>query len=259
MVDVEDVRVVAPQEVGRHPIDVPAVEEDDHAVDDVDRRLVEHALQRQEAILDRERKLLRRQEHDRVLAELAEDAVHGQKRAERIAVRALVGCEQEAIPPRRASATSAGEACCASVTGRSSRSRIEQLGEPHSALGSLVVVEGQGRGPLDPRLSGDPAWRTPCEELRPASVASRSASSPSTLTWTFAARRSGLVWTEVTVTNPIRGSSSSRRDRGSDHLPHELVTLLMRSVGMVAATIARHCRRPAAISRGGPRCSAGRA
>ena len=53
------------------------------------------------------------------------------------------------------------------------------------------------------------AWRTPCEERRPASVASRSSSSPSTLTKTRAERRSGLVSTAVTVTNPMRGSWSS--------------------------------------------------
>src|SRR5215211_1160934 len=51
--------------------------------------------------------------------------------------------------------------------------------------------------------------RTPWEDRRPARLASRSASPPSTLTYTRAERRSGLVSTEVTVTNPIRGSSSS--------------------------------------------------
>src|SRR6185312_16544053 len=42
-----------------------------------------------------------------------------------------------------------------------------------------------------------------------SSVASRSVSSPRTLTKTFAVRRSGLVSTPVTVTNPRRGSESS--------------------------------------------------
>src|SRR4051794_3365104 len=50
---------------------------------------------------------------------------------------------------------------------------------------------------------------TPWEERNPSSVASRSSSSPSTLTYTLAVRRSGLVSTEVTVTKPIRGSLNS--------------------------------------------------
>src|SRR3954452_16687333 len=53
------------------------------------------------------------------------------------------------------------------------------------------------------------AWRKPADERRPASASSRSASSPRTLTKTRALRRSGLVSTPVTVTNPIRGSLRS--------------------------------------------------
>ena len=86
------------QEAHRHAVDVPAVEEDEDAVDDVDRRLVEDLLQGQEAVLDGQRELLRGQEHHRVLAEPGEDVVQGEQRAERVSVRALVGREQEAIP-----------------------------------------------------------------------------------------------------------------------------------------------------------------
>src|SRR4051812_7729337 len=50
------------------------------------------------------------------------------------------------------------------------------------------------------------AWRKPRDDVSPSSAAVRSASSPRTLTYTRAARRSGLVSTEVTVTNPMRGS-----------------------------------------------------
>jgi hypothetical protein len=91
------VGAVALEEVHRHPIDVAAVEEDDRAVDDVRRRLVEDLLERQEAVLDRERELLRGEEHDRVLAQLAEDLVQGEQRAQRIAVGPLVRGEQEAL------------------------------------------------------------------------------------------------------------------------------------------------------------------
>ena len=85
------------EEVDRHPVDVAAVEEDDGAVGHVGRRLVEDLLQRQEAVLDRQRELLRREEHHRVLAELGQQLVHAQQRAEGVAVGALVGGQQEAV------------------------------------------------------------------------------------------------------------------------------------------------------------------
>ena len=97
VVDVEDHGVVALQEVHGHAVDVPAVEEDDHPVHHVDRGLVEDLLEGQEPVLDGQRELLRREEHDRVLAELLEDLVHRQQRSERIPVRALVSREQEPI------------------------------------------------------------------------------------------------------------------------------------------------------------------
>src|SRR6476619_114485 len=50
------------------------------------------------------------------------------------------------------------------------------------------------------------AWRKPRECLRPAMASSRAASSPRTLTYTRALRRSGVVSTPVTVTKPMRGS-----------------------------------------------------
>ena len=69
----------------------------DGAVGHVGRRLVEDLLQRQEAVLDRQRELLRRHEHHRVLAELGEDLVQAEQRAEGVAVGALVGGQQEAV------------------------------------------------------------------------------------------------------------------------------------------------------------------
>src|SRR3954469_7866176 len=50
------------------------------------------------------------------------------------------------------------------------------------------------------------ACRKPREWRSPASASSRSSSSPSTLKYTRALRRSGLVSTPVTVTKPMRGS-----------------------------------------------------
>src|SRR5215210_5075555 len=60
--------------------------------------------------------------------------------------------------------------------------------------------------------------RTPWADSSPASVSARSSSPPSTETYTRAWRKSLLVSTEVTVTNPMRGSlmpSASRADTTS--------------------------------------------
>src|SRR5581483_5440702 len=53
------------------------------------------------------------------------------------------------------------------------------------------------------------AWRMPCADERPSSVARRRRSLPSTETNTVPSRRSGVTRTPVTVTSPIRGSFSS--------------------------------------------------
>src|SRR4051812_43710500 len=73
------------------------------------------------------------------------------------------------------------------------------------------------------------AWSTPCEEASPSSVAWRSGSSPSTLTYTRAWRRSGLVSTAVTVTNPIRGSFRPSAIRAESTSRTASLTRLMRS------------------------------
>jgi len=97
VVDVDLEVAVLAEEVDRHAVDVAAVEEDDRAVGHVGGRLVEDLLQRQEAVLDRQWELLRREEHHRVLAERRQQVVHPQQRAERVAVRALVGGQQKAL------------------------------------------------------------------------------------------------------------------------------------------------------------------
>src|SRR4051794_21836909 len=73
------------------------------------------------------------------------------------------------------------------------------------------------------------AWSTPWEEARPASVACLSPSSPSTLTYTRAWRRSGLVSTAVTVTNPMRGSFRPSAIRAESTSRTASLTRLMRS------------------------------
>jgi hypothetical protein len=98
MVDVQDLVGAVLQEVHGHAVDVAAVQEDDDSVGQIGGRLVEDLLERQEAILDRQRELLGGQEHHGVLAEPAEDLVHGEQRAERVAVGVLVGRQKETIP-----------------------------------------------------------------------------------------------------------------------------------------------------------------
>ena len=210
VVDVDAEVVARGEELDRHPVDVAAVEEDDRAVGHVGRRLVEDLLQRQEAVLDRQRELLRRHEHHRVLAELGQQVVHAEQRAERVAVGALVGGEQEAVAGAQLGGDpldlGGGDAGPRSSPSSSSSSSSR---DPHPLLDRRVVVEAQGRRPLHPRLGGDLATGSRrARSAGPSSVASRCSSSPSTLTCTLAARRSGLVSTEVTVTKPMRGRST---------------------------------------------------
>src|SRR5262245_36246644 len=80
---------------------------------------------------------------------------------------------------------------------------------PSATDGSYSKVSCGVRFILSSVASRD--WSTPCADSSPSSVSSRLRSLPSTLTKTFACRRSGDVSTPVTVTNPIRGSLSSPR------------------------------------------------
>ena len=165
VVDVEHPGAVALQELDRHPVDVAAVEEDERAVDDVGGRLVEDLLERQEAVLDRQRELLRREEHHRVLAELAEDVVHRQQRAERVAVGPLVGGEQEAVAAAQLldDLVEVGRRRRRSLLG--SLVVLEQPGEPHAAL---EARRRRGRSSVGVRLirvsRAIAACRMPCEE-----------------------------------------------------------------------------------------------
>ena len=134
-------------------------------------------------------------------------SMHRQQRAERVAVGVLVGGEQEALP-------------CADLVGARSSSVLTSSGR----LGHLGRAgERCGRRARRSRRSGRSASASASSAARAAIApggtrgtsaarrgsSSRSASPPSTLTYTRAVRRSGLVSTAVTVTNPIRGSFSS--------------------------------------------------
>ena len=79
------------------------------------------------------------------------------------------------------------------------------------AVDRLVVDELERRRPLHSQLAADRLLEEAVRGRQPRQRLARSASSPSTLTYTRAWRRSGLVSTEVTVTKPMRGSFSPRR------------------------------------------------
>ena len=75
---------------------VRAVDGDDNAVADVFRQVAPEALERHEPVLARERRRAR-EEHHGVLAELLERERRRDERAERVAVRVLVGRDEEAV------------------------------------------------------------------------------------------------------------------------------------------------------------------
>jgi hypothetical protein len=97
VVDVDDPRARALERVGGVAVDVPAVQEDDRAVPEVGRGLGDQAVELDEPVLVGQRELVGGHEHQRVLAQPAQQAVHADERAERVAVGVLVRGEQEAV------------------------------------------------------------------------------------------------------------------------------------------------------------------
>ena len=83
---------------GAHPLDVRAVERDEHALAGVGRELSPDAVEREERVLLR-RVGVAAEVHDDVLAEPLECVCEADDRAERVAVGVLVGDEQEALVP----------------------------------------------------------------------------------------------------------------------------------------------------------------
>src|SRR5207302_3699430 len=208
VVDVHDPRIRAAQELDRHPVHVPAVEEHHQAVLQVRGRLQEHVVEGHVTVLARERELVPRHEHHGVLAQLLQDQLHRAQRAEGVAIRVLVGGQEEL------------------VGGADLVEHLLLLGDhAHSPPpGSTSVSSSVMRIPV----SIESSWtnvsvgvrfmrssrpirccRKPLAECSPASAAARSGAPPRTLTNTRALRRSALVSTPVTLTNPMRGSLRS--------------------------------------------------
>ncbi len=99
MVDVHGERNLTDQRGGgAHPLDVRAVERDEHALVGVGRELSLDAVEREERVLLR-RVGVTAEVHDDVLAEPLERVREADDRAERVAVGVLVGHEQETLVP----------------------------------------------------------------------------------------------------------------------------------------------------------------
>ena len=87
-----------------------------------------------------------------------EQVVHAEQRAERVAVGALVGGEQEAVAARisrRHRLDALGHAGGVAHRALPLLVVVEQLGDAHAPLDGVVVVEGQGRRALHADLGGD--------------------------------------------------------------------------------------------------------
>jgi hypothetical protein len=116
VVDVEKVRARMPECLGRVALDVAAVQEHDRALVDVPGGLGHKPLQRQEAVLLRQRQVALGDEHEAVLADLGQDALHRHQRADGVAVGVLMGDDDELVG-------------------------VTQFGE-HSVAGGTVAVAG---------------------------------------------------------------------------------------------------------------------
>ncbi len=96
VIDVQQARAVA-QHARGVAVDVAAVEEHDGALGDVRGRLLDEAVEREQAVLERQRQIVRGDEHLAVLAERAQQPLHRDERAERVAVGVLVRGQHEAL------------------------------------------------------------------------------------------------------------------------------------------------------------------
>ena len=94
VVDVDQVRAVA-QDPCRVAVDVAAVKEHDRALRDVRGRRLDQALQAEDAVLERQRQIIRRDENLRVLAQLFQQSLHPHQRPQRVAVGTLVRGQHE--------------------------------------------------------------------------------------------------------------------------------------------------------------------
>ena len=92
-----------------------------------------------------------------------------------------------------------------------------------SAVDRVVVLERQRRGVLERQLGAIRALKVAVRERRPSSEAARTCSSPSTLTYTRAWRRSGLCLDSGNGHESNARVLQIFRNRVAQHRPHRLV------------------------------------
>ena len=163
VVDVEDVRLLALERAHRVAVDVAAVQEDDRALVEVGGQRALQAVELEEAVLVGQRELVGGHVHDRVLAQREQDAVHGDERAEGVAVGVLVRDEHEArgvaqlVEDLLARIGLDGAHACSSM------SAFQTL----RAFRGVVVEEGQRRRVLEAQLAADAALQEAVRGLQP--------------------------------------------------------------------------------------------
>ena len=233
VVDVEDVQPVGLEEVDRHAVDVAAVEEDDRPLGHVVGRGARQPLERPAAVLPRQRELVRRHEHQRVLAELLEDPVHRQQRAERVAVRVLVRGQQQLVRAAQLGQhlfMSGGDAHWSSS---SSVIRIPRSIDSSNTNCSVGVrfIRSSRRDCLLKQAMSRPQRR---QRLGALGLVAEHAHVYASVA------RSGLVSTEVKVTKPMRGSLSPSAIRAERTSRTASFTLRMRSKATLMQVLGRY-------------------
>ena len=160
--------------------------------------------------------------------------MHGEQRAERVAVGVLVRGEQELV--RAAQLLDDLVRSPVAMLIASSNSSVIRI--PRSIDSSKTNSSVGVRFIRSSRAIA--ACSTPWADASPASVSVRSASSPSTLTYTRAWRGRGLCLPTVTVTNPMRGSFSPSAIRAERTSRTASFTLRMRSEATLMQVLGRY-------------------
>ena len=179
VVDVHDELCLFEQRrLGAEPPLVRAVQCDNDPLRGVRVRAAQDPGEVHELVLVRDRHLAE-EVHVRVLAQLAQCKRHGEKRAEGVAVGILVGRDDEAVVAPE-SLCDRSKVCLSWCSSALSSSMSRERRTPLSTVGSYSNVNCGVRFRWSSRFTR--LWRTPCEDCRPARVASRFFLDPSTLT-----------------------------------------------------------------------------
>ena len=158
---------------------------------------------------------LGRDEHRAVLAERASAGPASPRASRARRRRGSRAWRARSARPRGSRSSTSSRVATVPASRSSAAALLDQLLDAHRAVGRLVVDELERRRALEAQLARDPALQVAVGAAQPRErrlallgLGGRAAS-PSTLTYTRAWRRSALVLTSVTVTNPTRGSFRS--------------------------------------------------